>query len=185
MNEQSRLAILREALSAICEGQWNQAQITLLRERQLGGGDAACLNLLGIISQAHGQWRHARRYFGKAMRADRGYLPAEQNMRRLYELDTFGKTHLPIAVADQTTLLQIRNLSAQTSFRQLDQLDALKCISPSAAGDVTIAAVKQALDWRGYAWAIGTVALATAAGWPLVHSRLHLANVNVLMLYLL
>jgi two-component system sensor histidine kinase KdpD len=45
--------------------------------------------------------------------------------------------------------------------------------------------VKCAWDWRGYAWAIGTVALATAIGWPLVHSRLHLHNTNVLMLYML
>src|SRR5436305_2330550 len=45
--------------------------------------------------------------------------------------------------------------------------------------------VKCAWDWRGYAWAIGTVALATAIGWPLVHSSLGLHNTNVLMLYLL
>ena len=40
-------------------------------------------------------------------------------------------------------------------------------------------------DWIGYAWSIATVALATAIGWPLVHSRLQFYNVNVLMLYLL
>ena len=33
--------------------------------------------------------------------------------------------------------------------------------------------------------AVGTVAVATAIGWPLVHSRLSLNNANVLMLYLL
>src|SRR2546421_10777809 len=109
MNEQWRLAILREALSAICEGQWDHAQITLLRDRQLGSADAACLNLLGIVSQARGQWRQARRFFGKAMRADRGYLPAEQNLRRLHELDTFGKNHLPISGAGQMKLLTICN----------------------------------------------------------------------------
>jgi two-component system sensor histidine kinase KdpD len=47
--------------------------------------------------------------------------------------------------------------------------------------------VTRSLTWdiRGFTWAVGTVALATAVGWPMVHSRLHLANVNVLMLYLL
>ena len=40
-------------------------------------------------------------------------------------------------------------------------------------------------DGRGYATAVGMVAVATAVGWPLVHSRLQLTNVNVLMLYLL
>src|SRR5205814_1403704 len=49
----------------------------------------------------------------------------------------------------------------------------------------TMSRVKRRWDWRGFAWAIATIALATAIGWPLVHSRLHLSNVNVLMLYLL
>ncbi len=45
--------------------------------------------------------------------------------------------------------------------------------------------MKRTRDVIGYVAAVITVALATAIGWPLVHSTLHLANVNVLMLYLL
>src|SRR5437763_1553139 len=49
------------------------------------------------------------------------------------------------------------------------------------------------VDWKGFAWAVGVVALATAIGWPLYHGlhlphdarRPPLANTNVLMLYLL
>jgi K+-sensing histidine kinase KdpD len=44
---------------------------------------------------------------------------------------------------------------------------------------------KPSWDWIGFAWAVATVGLATAIGWPLVHSKLQFHNVNVLMLYLL
>jgi hypothetical protein len=73
------------------------------------GWDAVCLNLRGIICQARGEWKQARRFFGKAMRADRGFVPARQNMRRLYELDTFGATRLPVALVDGRTLAAIGN----------------------------------------------------------------------------
>src|SRR6185312_6811434 len=39
------------------------------------------------------------------------------------------------------------------------------------------------MDWKGFAWAAGVVAAATALGWLLNH-KLGLANTNVLMLYL-
>jgi two-component system sensor histidine kinase KdpD len=42
----------------------------------------------------------------------------------------------------------------------------------------------QQRDWRGHAWAVGIVAAATALGWPFYH-HWHVANTNVLMLYLL
>src|SRR5439155_14023410 len=37
---------------------------------------------------------------------------------------------------------------------------------------------------RGYFWAVISIALATAIGWPLFH-KLRLADTNILMLYLL
>src|SRR5205823_3881278 len=109
---------------------------------------------------------------------------AEQNMRRFYELDTFGKTRLPLALIDRVTLTAIRNsLAAEgADAHRLIHLDAMKGISPFIAPEATMPRVKPRRDWRGFGWAIGTVLLATAVGWPLVHSRLHLANVNILML---
>jgi two-component system sensor histidine kinase KdpD len=131
--------------------------------------------------------------YGKAVRADRGYLPAEQNVRRCYELETFGKTRLPPAVADRVVLAAVRSalVASAPSLARMDRLDRLDALvadaSPYVTPAATMARVRRSakLDLRGLAWAIGTVALATAVGWPMVHSRLHLANVNVLMLYLL
>ena len=39
------------------------------------------------------------------------------------------------------------------------------------------------VDWKGIAWSIIIVIATTAVGWPLYHT-LHLANTNILMLYL-
>jgi two-component system sensor histidine kinase KdpD len=65
----------------------------------------------------------------------------------------------------------------------LSQLDALKSVSPAAAPQATMMHVTRAWDWRGFAWAVGAVAVVTAIGWPLVHRTPHVANTNVLMLY--
>jgi two-component system sensor histidine kinase KdpD len=98
-----------------------------------------------------------------------------------------GRTDLPVALVDRVTLTAIRNLVTApiSSVERLSQLGVLRSISRFTTTAATIPAVKRQQDWRGFAWAVGTVALATAIGWPLVHSSLHLANVNVLMLYLL
>src|SRR5207248_3079367 len=111
----TQLELLRDALLAVCDGDWDQADRAVSRDGQLARSDAACLNLHGIICQARGEWRQARRFYSRAMRANGGYLPAEQNLRRFYELDTVGDTRLPIAVADQGTLTQIRNLPCDAS----------------------------------------------------------------------
>jgi hypothetical protein len=188
-----RELVLGDALLAVCEGDWAAADDALTRGADLTRGDAACLNLRGVVCEARGQWARARRFYGKAVRADRGYLPAEQNVRRCYELETFGKTRLPPAVADRTVLAAVRVALVATapSLEPLDRLGRLDALvanaSPYATSAATIAAVRpsRTLDARGFAWAVITVALATAIGWPLVHSPLRLANVNVLMLYLL
>ena len=59
-------------------------------------------NLLGILYETQGKRRLARKCYGKAMRADRQYKPAQQNMRRLYEQDTFGRSALEVALGDES-----------------------------------------------------------------------------------
>jgi Flp pilus assembly protein TadD len=65
--------------------------------------DAACLNLRGVMCEALGEVKTAKRYYGKAMRADPRFAPALQNMRRLYELQTFGATARAVAVGEAFT----------------------------------------------------------------------------------
>src|SRR5690242_1125717 len=59
--------------------------------------DAAFLNLLGVTAEMCGDWGRARKMYQRALRTDRSYLPAEQNLRRYFEIFTYGHTRLPIA----------------------------------------------------------------------------------------
>jgi tetratricopeptide (TPR) repeat protein len=107
---------LQDALSAIYDGRWDDAEKTLSDERSVH--DAKVLNLLGIVYQARRQWKQARRFYGRAMKADRNYAPAEQNLRRLYELHTFGRTDLPIALIDRDTAREVESRIAFPLMRQ-------------------------------------------------------------------
>jgi CheY-like chemotaxis protein len=58
-------------------------------------------NLLGVLYEAQRQWRLARKCYGKAIAADKHYDPAQKNMRRLYELNTFGKSEQGVVLGDE------------------------------------------------------------------------------------
>ncbi len=58
----------------------------------------AYANLRGATHELRREWRLARRWYGKAIRADRTYLPAQQNMRRIYELLTFGRSKITFSL---------------------------------------------------------------------------------------
>lgn len=62
---------------------------------------AEYFNLLGVLYEAQGNWRMARKCYSKGMAADRKYAPVEANMRRFYELYTFGETRQSVALGDE------------------------------------------------------------------------------------
>jgi len=62
---------------------------------------AEYFNLLGVLYESQHNWRLARKCYGKAMRADKRYEPAQANMRRLYELHTFGRSKQPVVLGDE------------------------------------------------------------------------------------
>ncbi len=78
------------------------AESLLLKAADLAQKDAPYFNLLGIIYEARHQYRLAKKFYGKAMRADRSYAPAEQNMRRIYELNAFGRTKYEVSLGEET-----------------------------------------------------------------------------------
>ena len=106
------------ALDAAVEGRWDDAEMAITSDRQAAMNDAAFLNLLGIVRQAKGQWKEARRCYGKAIKADRHYTPAEQNLRRVYELHTFGRTDLEISLIDSETAIELESRFAPPLMQQ-------------------------------------------------------------------
>ena len=61
---------------------------------------AEYFNLLGVLYEAQRQWRLARKCYGRAIATEGKYQPAQSNMRRLYELHTFGKSSQPVELGE-------------------------------------------------------------------------------------
>jgi two-component system response regulator (stage 0 sporulation protein F) len=62
---------------------------------------AEYFNLLGVLYEAQGKWRLARKCYDKAMTADENYGPARANLRRLLELRRFGRSSQAICLGDE------------------------------------------------------------------------------------
>jgi DNA-binding response OmpR family regulator len=62
---------------------------------------AEYFNLLGILYESQKKWRLARKCYSKAIAADGHYDPAQANMRRLYELQTFGRSTQGVVLGDE------------------------------------------------------------------------------------
>lgn len=76
------------------------AESLLIRAADLGHGVPGYYNLLGVLYELRGQARLARKMYAMAIGAGKDYRPAEQNIRRIYELSTFGRTDVPVALGD-------------------------------------------------------------------------------------
>ncbi len=101
---QVRDELLRRARAAIRAGAPELAEALGTEYGDLARSDAACLNVLGVIAEARGRWTDAKRFWGKSLRADPRYAPAYQNLRRYFELWTWGRSEYPRALGDETAL---------------------------------------------------------------------------------
>lgn len=59
---------------------------------------AEYFNLLGVLYEIQRKWRLARKCYGRAISTDSKHEPAQANMRRLYELHTYGKSDQPVVL---------------------------------------------------------------------------------------
>jgi hypothetical protein len=99
-----RNELLRRARGAIRAGALELAEALVMEYGDLARSDAPCLNVLGVIAESRGRWTDAKRFWGKSLRADPGYDPACQNLRRYFELWNWGRSECPRALGDETAL---------------------------------------------------------------------------------
>jgi DNA-binding NtrC family response regulator len=99
--------VLDGVRKALRMGDSKGAEELLMKASDLGNEDAAYLNLVGVFNEAKRRWKRAKKFYGLAIRTDGSYEPAQNNMRRIYELETFGKTALPISLGDETALSKL------------------------------------------------------------------------------
>lgn len=97
------LRLIRDALRA---GRIKSAEQLLIRIGAITPhGDASFLNLTGVLHEASGRTESARRFYGRAIRVDSSYGPAQQNMRRMYEFTTIGHCREAVALGDELKFL--------------------------------------------------------------------------------
>ena len=94
-------AVLNRARKALRLAEYADAETLLMKAADLAEKDAAYFNLLGVLYEVRRQPRLARKFYGKAIAANGSYEPAQKNMRRLYELKTFGRTREPATLGDE------------------------------------------------------------------------------------
>ena len=118
LSDAERAAFLRDACDALRLGRFADVRVRLSGGGNRVADDAAGLNALGVLSEAGGEWTLAKRYYGRAVRADPRFEPARQNVRRAYELDTLGRTDHPVAIGDALTdLWLVRNATQRRPLR--------------------------------------------------------------------
>ncbi len=101
-------AVLDRVRKALRLAKYTDAETLLMKAADLSLKDAAYFNLLGVLYESRHQWRLARKFYGKAMSADKHYQPPQKNMRRLQELQQFGRTHEPVTLGDELDILFAR-----------------------------------------------------------------------------
>jgi len=72
----------------------------LSRALELNPDSPDALNLAGVYFEMHEDYERARRLYGKAVKYGPYYEPAQQNMRRIFELFHFGSSEEPLALGD-------------------------------------------------------------------------------------
>jgi DNA-binding response OmpR family regulator len=67
----------------------------LIRALELNPESAEGYNLAGVLFEMQEDYTRAKRYYGQAIKTDKDFEPAQQNMRRIYELFHFGFSDEP------------------------------------------------------------------------------------------
>ncbi len=71
------------------------ARIHLAKALELNTKSIEAFNLAGVLAEMLDDYDKAKKYYGQAIKLDKNYEPAQQNMRRLFELQHFGSSSEP------------------------------------------------------------------------------------------
>jgi two-component system, OmpR family, response regulator len=72
------------------------ARLHLVKALELSTKSVEAFNLAGVLAEMLEDVDKARKYYGQAIKLDKNYEPAQQNMRRLFELQNLGSSSEPI-----------------------------------------------------------------------------------------
>ena len=78
-----------------------KARLHLAKALELNAKSVDALNLAGVLAELLEDYDKAKKYYGRAVKLDKSYEPAQQNMRRLFEVDQFGSSKQPVNLGDK------------------------------------------------------------------------------------
>ncbi len=87
---------IRSAKRLINLRRFSEAQKHVTRALELDARSAEAFNLAGVLAEVMGDYDRARRCYGQAIRVNKRFEPAQQNMRRIFELFNFGSSEEPL-----------------------------------------------------------------------------------------
>jgi DNA-binding response OmpR family regulator len=79
---------------------FGRAQKHLVRALELNDKSAEAFNLTGVLFEMKEDYDRAKKYYGQAIKLNKRYEPAQQNMRRIFEVFHFGSSKEPVALGD-------------------------------------------------------------------------------------
>jgi FixJ family two-component response regulator len=77
-------------------GAFRKARLHLVKALELNPKSVEAFNLAGVLAEINEDYNQAKKYYGQAIRLDKQYEPAQQNMRRLFEVEHFGSSKEPV-----------------------------------------------------------------------------------------
>ncbi len=78
-----------------------KARLHLAKALELNAKSVDAFNLAGVLAELLEDYHKAKKYYGRAIKLDKNYEPAQQNMRRLFEVDQFGSSKEPVNLGDK------------------------------------------------------------------------------------
>jgi DNA-binding response OmpR family regulator len=93
--------VLDRVRAALRAGEFKEAERDLMTAGLIADDDPAFLNLAGVLHESHGRIDSASRFYQRAAALNRGYGPAQENLKRLGELRRHGKSKRTVAFGDE------------------------------------------------------------------------------------
>jgi len=78
-----------------------KARLHLVKALELNAKSVEAFNLAGVLAEILEDYDRAKKYYGQAIKLDKNYEPAQQNTRRLFEVDHFGSSNEPVNLGDK------------------------------------------------------------------------------------
>ena len=76
------------------------ARLHLVKALELNPKSVEVFNLAGVLAELLEDYGKAKKCYGQAIKLDKNYEPARQNMRRLFEVDHFGSSKEPVNLGE-------------------------------------------------------------------------------------